>query len=275
MTILRALILGMLQGLSEFLPISSSAHLTILPQLLSWPKQPLSFDTTLHLGTVAALILFFWRDLISIYSALLTDALKFKLSFSRYTKQARFAFYLLLSTVPATIIGITVGSEIEDTFSVLLWEVVTLTVGTAIMFVAEYFFSKSASGDLATKVNSKKSLFIGFMQSLAIFPGISRSGATISGGMFLGLSREEAAKFSFLASVPIVLEAGIYQIIKHPEQLSQVSLPPILIGFFASFIVGVLVIKFLMNFLKTKSLKVFIWYRVVLTVFLVGVLLLR
>ena len=113
------------------------------------------------------------------------------------------------------------------------------------------------------------------MQSLAIFPGISRSGATISGGMFLGLSREEAAKFSFLASVPIVLEAGIYQIIKHPEQLSQVSLPPILIGFFASFIVGVLVIKFLMNFLKTKSLKVFIWYRVVLTVFLVGVLLLR
>jgi undecaprenyl-diphosphatase len=277
MTIFHALILGIAQGLTEFLPVSSSAHLVIIPKLLGWPDQPLVFDTTLHLGTAAALIIFFWKDLFKYYSSLLKEFFSNGLSFQKYSVEARFAFYLLLSTIPASILALVLGDIIEGTFGTLEGTIITLLFGSALLFVADKK-AKSLSGsgeNLISKVNSKKSLFIGIMQSLALFPGVSRSGATISAGIFSGLTREEAARFSFMASVPIVLEAGIFQIIKNPSQLFGESFINVFIGFVTSFVVGILVIKFLMNYLKTKSLNVFIIYRVLLVVGLVAVLILR
>lgn len=274
MTVLHALILGIAQGLTEFLPISSSAHLNLIPQLLGWPEQPLVFDTTLHLGTAAALILFFWKDLYKYYFALLRDFLAHKFSFSSFTREGKFAFYLLLSAVPASVVGFCIGNEIESKFGDVSGIVATLFLGSLLMFIADKFFFSSHPENLLQRVDGKNSFFIGCMQTLALFPGVSRSGSTISAGMFAGFSREEAAKFSFMASVPIVLMAGLFQIVKYPQQLVGASVQPVLVGFFASFIVGILVIKFLLGFLRKRSLSVFVGYRLLLAVVLLSIFIL-
>lgn len=275
MTIFQALILGITQGLTEFLPVSSSAHLVDLPQLLGWAAQPLVFDTTLHLGTAAALILFFWQDLFKYYLALLKDMLAHRFIFGKYSRESRFAFYLLISTIPATIIGLLFNEFIETYFRGLISTAVTLIFGSVLMIVAEKYFAKNSTGDILQKMTVKKSLIIGSFQTLALFPGVSRSGSTISSGMYMGLSREEAARFSFLASVPIVLEAGIYQLIKSPDQILGANLITVLVGFVASFLVGLLVIRFLLKFLRSKSLNVFIAYRLVLAGFLLLIVFFR
>lgn len=266
MSILHALILGIVQGLTEFLPISSSAHLIIFPELLRWSEQPLVFDTTLHLGTAAALLVFFRKDLLKYYLALIKDVLVKKFSIKEYSREAVFGFYLLLSTIPAGLLGILVGDTIEEKFRSMSGVIVTLIFGTLLMFVASKYFSKAQSTSLVSKMTAKKSLLIGSIQSLALFPGVSRSGSTISGGMFLGLSKEEAARFSFLASVPIVLMAGVFQLIKHPEQIHEFSIGIVLVGFLTSFVVGLGAIKFLLSYLNKNGLKIFIIYRIVLVV---------
>ncbi|MFC1621973.1 undecaprenyl-diphosphatase UppP [Patescibacteria group bacterium] len=245
MSVLQAITLGVIQGLTEFLPVSSSGHLIILPQVFGWESQPLVFDLVLHLGTALALVGYFFRDLIN-----------FKKLWP----------ILLVGSIPAGIIGFLFGDFFEMYFRGTLTVAIFLILGSIFMFLAEKF-AKSKDANLGYK----KSLFIGLFQALALFPGMSRSGSTISGGMFLGLSREAAARFSFLLSVPIVIAASAFKVY---ESLSISSLTfdiSLFAGFLSSFLIGLLAIKFLMNFVKKHSLFWFVGYRLLLALLLLTI----
>ncbi|MFA6981696.1 MAG: undecaprenyl-diphosphate phosphatase [Patescibacteria group bacterium] len=242
MSLLQSLFLGLLQGATEFLPISSSGHLVILPKLFGWSSQPLVFDTTLHLGTGLAILIYFWRDL---WGYLLKDRKKLLL--------------ILVGSAPAAILGFFLSDYLENYFREPVWVALFLILGSGLLWSAQKF-AKAVSED----VSPKKALSIGLFQALALFPGVSRSGATISGGMFLGLTKTSAAKFSFLLSLPIILGAGLFQISDSLEQISHIPYLSLLVGFFASFLSGLVFISFLTGFVKKHSLNIFVVYRLVL-----------
>ncbi|MBI2414437.1 undecaprenyl-diphosphatase UppP [candidate division WWE3 bacterium] len=264
MNLFQAFILGAIQALSEFLPISSSGHLIVVPSLFGWQPHSLVFDTTLHLGTAAALLAFFFKDLYNIGLSFISDVWNSQDNFSNYSQNGKYAIFILLGSLPAGIIGFVFENQIEVVFRDVKYVALFLILGSALMFIAE----KSADHKKSLSMNYFKSLVIGFFQSLALLPGFSRSGSTISGGMLFGLSRENAARFSFLLSIPIVVLVGTYQLLKSYHLITTSFMPSLLIGFFTSFIVGLLVIKFLLKFLNKHGLSVFIIYRLVLALVL-------
>lgn len=247
MSIFQAVILGATQGLTEFLPISSSGHLVLIPRIFGWDEHALAFDTVLHLGTAVALCVYFWRDFLII------------------VKDRRLVLLLLIGSIPAGLLGVLFDEFFESYFRSSNSVAVFLLVGSMLMLGAEICYKKVWYHERINsleRLNNKKSLLVGIFQALALFPGLSRSGATISSGMLFGLTREMAARFSFLLSVPIVVGAGLYKVASSYEVLSFDG--SLLVGFLASFLMGTVTIKFLLNFLKTKNLVVFIVYRTLL-----------
>jgi len=235
--------------LTEFLPVSSSGHLILLPSLLGWQVQSLAFDTVLHMGTVAALIGYFWRDLLEII------------------KSKNYLILLVVGSLPAAISGLLLQDFIETTLRSSAYVAAFLLAGSLIMWLAEITYKKlwhEQRMDDPQKLGLKKITAIGVFQSLALFSGISRSGATISGGMFMGMTREAAAKFSFILSIPIVLAAGMFKVVDSYRELNFDL--AMLTGFLASFVVGMLAIKYLLKFLKSHDLYIFIVYRIILAV---------
>ncbi|HOM77901.1 undecaprenyl-diphosphate phosphatase [Patescibacteria group bacterium] len=264
MALYRAVILGIVQAVTEFLPVSSSGHLVIFSHLLGWGVGSLVFDTMLHLGTGFALVVYFWKDLVDILKDLKGLGLK-----------------ILLGILPAGVAGFLLETWFENTFRSVGFVVLFLLLGSLLMLFAEFWYrkglSKSQNGtvelSLEKELTYEKAFFIGLFQVLALFPGFSRSGSTISGGLFLGLNREKSAKFSFLISIPIVLGAGLYQLLKISMGLGDLEVPTFfwkeaLIGISTSFIAGFFCIGFLMRFLKKNSLLPFVVYRLGLVVLL-------
>ncbi len=251
MTVLHALILGAVQGLTEFLPISSSGHLVMVPSLLGWDVQSLAFDTVLHLATACALIIYFFKDLLKII------------------RDRKLTFLVLVGSIPAGVLGFLLEKTIEETFRSVSSVGVFLLAGTLLMLLAEHMSKKTwhvDKIDSIEKIDIKTGFLVGIFQSLALFSGVSRSGSTISGGMLLNLTRDTAARFSFVLSIPIVLGAGVFKLI---ESYSVLTIDIVLIsGFLSSFLVGMFAINFLINYLKNNSLKVFIVYRLVLVIIL-------
>lgn len=246
MNFFQALFLGLIQGFTEFLPISSSAHLIVFPRILGWGEQPLVFDTTVHLGTALALIAYFKKDIYQII-----------------TKERSLGIKILLGSIPAGLLGLVFDRYIENNFRTIFYVIVFMSLGSLLMLIAERFFRAPLKG----KISLKKSIVIGFYQALALLPGVSRSGATISGGMLNGLRHQEAARFSFLLSIPIVVLAGLYKL--YGTYASGVVLhSSLIVGFFSSFLFGLAAIRFLMGFLKKNRLYIFIMYRVVLVLVL-------
>jgi undecaprenyl-diphosphatase len=268
MTVLQALILGFGQALTEFLPVSSSAHLVILPHLFGWTIQSLVFDTVLHLGTLCALLFVFGKDFYQVGISLLSDMKTKKLNLSTYTMSSKLGFYLILACIPAIIAGLLLEPYIENQFRRIEYVIVFLTFGTLLLFIADFYNTKNKES--GTPISAKKALIVGIFQIFALFPGVSRSGSTISAGMLTGLSRLEAAKFSFMLSVPMVFAAASYELLKNYASVVTYSPMLFLSGFVASFAGGILVIKFLLGFLSSHSLKVFIFYRLLLIAFLVS-----
>ena len=265
MSLLEAVVLGFVQGITEFLPISSTAHLIIVPKFMGWQEPPLVFDTTLHLATAAALILYFWKDLVAILLALVKDILYRKMDLRAYSQDSVLGLKILVGSIPAGILGFFYESAFEEVFRGIITVAVFLLLGSFLMFVAEKFFRHTKS-----ETSFLGSFCVGLFQSLALFPGVSRSGATISGSMMVGLNRKEAARFSFLLSIPIVVLAGMYKLVSSFGQMSTVLIP-LSVGFLTSTIVGVMVIGFLIRFLSKKDLTSFIVYRLVLAFLLVVV----
>lgn len=273
MNTLQALVLGFGQALTEFLPVSSSAHLVILPHLFGWTIQSLVFDTVLHLGTLCALLFVFGKDFYQVGASLFSDIKTNRLKVSKYSQNSRLGFYLVLACIPAIFAGLLLEPYIESQFRRIEYVIVFLTFGTILLFIADFYNTRNKESD--TPISAKKALIVGIFQIFALFPGVSRSGSTISAGMLTGLSRLEAARFSFMLSVPMVFAAASYELLKN--YASVVTYPPMLFlsGFVASFVGGVIVIKFLLGFLTNHSLKVFVVYRILLIfglIFLVSIL---
>lgn len=268
MSILQALILGIVQGLTEFLPVSSTGHLIIFPIIFGWKEQPLVFDTTLHLATAAALLVYFRRDLLSLVIAFFKDFFKKKFSFQSYSDQGRLSMYIIIGSIPAGVLGLVYDKYVGDKLNTLIAVAIFLILGSVIMFFAEYYYKRHS---LDQAVNLKKSLIVGMFQSIALLPGISRSGASISGGMFCNLTREKATRFSFLLSIPVVAMAGLYKFASSYKELFAAGDLSLAVSFISCFFVGLLAIEFLMRLVKTKGLYGFIIYRLVLAVILLTI----
>ncbi len=264
MSIFEAIILGAIQGLTEFLPISSSGHLIIVPNLLGWGSSPLFFDTTLHLGTALALVVFFFKDLWEIFLSLIKDVWNKEDSFNNYSSEGKMGLYILLGSLPAAITGYFFEDFFETVFRHTTYVALFLIAGSVLMFLAEHLGKWKNNKE----IGYFEGILIGLFQTLALFPGVSRSGSTISGGMLFGLSREKAAKFSFLLSVPIVVAAGFYKLLTSMDLISTISFSVIASGFLSSFVFGMIAISFMLKFLKKKGLHIFVIYRIIFALIL-------
>lgn len=264
MTIFQGIFLGIIQGLTEFLPVSSSSHLVLVPFLLNWQLEPQAafvFDVIVQLGTLSAVIFYFWNDLKAIFLDLLA-ALKAGDPFRK--GQARLGWWIILATIPAGLFGLLLKKQVEASFESPLATAVFLFLVAILMAAAELFTHPEKS---LSSIQWLDAIIIGLFQALAIFPGISRSGATISGGLLRGLKRDAAARFSFLMSIPIMLAAGTLatlDMLAMPDLAK--FLPVIVLGFISAGVVGYFSIRWLLGFLRKNSLLPFAAYCAVLSI---------
>jgi len=275
MDIIQAIVLGIVQGLTEFLPISSSAHLRIVPALLGWDDPGAAFTAIIQIGTLAAVLIYFYQDILRISTATLTGVLQ-RDPFG--TQDSRMGWMIAAGTIPIVVLGLLFKKNIETTFRSLYIISGSLILLALVLMYAEHLVKKrEARGEKMLSLDNigwKEALIIGFAQSLALIPGSSRSGTTITGGLFLGMTRETAARFSFLLSLPAVFAAGIYQLLKvWPELLaSGDQLVNLTVATVVSGVVGYASIAFLLDYLKKHSTYLFIVYRILLGVFLLAML---
>ncbi|MAZ56640.1 undecaprenyl-diphosphatase UppP [bacterium] len=260
MNILDALILGLTQGLTEFLPVSSTGHLIIVHDLLGTDiGGALAFDAVLHLATALAVIIYFRRDVLR----LLKTALRLMGHKEVVGKDKKLLLAILWGTVPAVVLGLSLESYIETSFRSPELVAVVLLLGS-ILFVLAERKHKYRTG--STELDSLRGFRIGLWQAAALLPGLSRSGATISGGMLLGLDRHEAARFAFLLAVPVILGAGLMKLIDLLSVGSNFEWSYLLAGALTAFAIGLLAIHFLLSILRKYSLWPFVWYRVALAI---------
>jgi len=261
MNIFQAVVLGIVQGLTEFLPVSSSGHLVLFSKIPGWQQQPLVFDTTLHLATAATLLLYFRHDLLLLVRSFVSDFLTKFYCTGGYAKESKLLLFMVVGSVPAGVLGFLFESDFENKFRSVASVAFFLIAGSLLILLAQKVNQKCK---FSSEPGLVKSIIIGLFQSLALFPGVSRSGATISGAMILGFDKVYAARFSFLLSIPIVVLAGGYKLITTDFSNLGLSWAVLSTGFLSSFITGLFVVRFLLNFLKKHSLNVFIYYRLIL-----------
>lgn len=258
MNIFHAILLGIVQGLTEFIPVSSTAHLFIASSLLGIPSDErlFAFNVIIQLGTVAALLLFFWHDYWDIALKFI-EGIKTRRLFEEY--HSRLGWLVIVATIPAGLVGLALKPLVQKmSGDPLLWAGIRLLFTAALLAAVEYFDKKSRTLESATWVDA---LSVGFFQVLAIIPGASRSGSTMAGAMFRGFDRPSAARFAFLMSAPILLAAGLYETIQVIILPNTTEFLPILItGFVVSAVVGWLAIRWLMGYLRQHSLYVFSIY---------------
>ncbi len=266
MGIFESITLGLIQGLTEFLPVSSSGHLILTHSFFSESGVggDLAFDAILQLATALAVIVYFRRDLHAMLQTLQRKAARLPVD----KKEINLIYAILIGTIPGVILGLSLESLMETTFRSPLLVATTLVIGSILFATAEWLMViKPREGS----INTKKGLLIGLFQSLALLPGMSRSGATIAGGMLLGLSRAEAARFSFLLAIPIIVGAGLKKLLDLMTSAVTVDWSPLIISGVTAFLVGLFAIHFMLSFIRRYSLWPFIWYRLVLAGVIVAV----
>ena len=256
MTITHAALLGIIQGLTEVLPISSSAHLILIPRIMGWPESGLTFDVALHLGTFIALFIYFWRDIVDLVVNFFSG-----LKQGRFrTAAARLPLYIIAGTIPAAVFGKTLEEPIEELFRHSPALIASLLIGFGLLLAfADTIGSKRWKMD---RINLKATLLIGMAQCLALFPGVSRSGITITAALLIGFNRETAARFSFLLSLPIVAGAALLKV----GRLVKTGIPAgeggiLLTGITTSAVFGYLSVALLLKLVQRHSLYPFVWYR--------------
>lgn len=263
MTIFQAIILGVVQGLTELLPISSSAHLAVFPWIFKWSEIPESFDIALHFGTLLAISLFFIKDWIALIRGGYKQIIK-----KENLVEGKIFWYLVIATIPAGILSLVLDKLSDAVFGESM---LPIAITLIIMGIVLYIVDKNASSDTNYEnMTLLQAVLIGMSQAIAAaFPGVSRSGITMTVARALGVDRESAAKYSFLLSTPIILAAVIFSLDKFVLDLAFV------IGVLASFIVGIIVIKFLMNYLRKGSFKIFAIYRMIFGIIILILLFFR
>jgi len=253
-TVIHALILGIVQGLGEFLPISSSAHLVLIPWLFGWEDPGLTFDVALHMGTLLAVVLYFGKDWVELFKAALRR---------RASDDKRIFWYIVVATIPGGLFGLALEKQAENAFRNPLLIGIMMIVMGLILYIAD---KKPRIRKMDT-MSLADSLWIGLSQALAIIPGVSRSGSTMTAARFLAMTREDAARFSFLMSTPIILGAGVLKL----RHLTMAALNlPFFVGVISSFVVGILSISFLLRYLKNSNFGLFVGYRVIVGVIVIA-----
>lgn len=265
MSLLEAFFLGIVQALTEFLPISSSGHLILVSHLLKGQASPLLFDLVLHAGTALALLVVFGSELLVVLKSFSSDFFSKKFKFKSYSQEGIKAVYIGIACLPAVLVGVLFGDLIEGSLRTVQYVLIFLIIGTILLITAELYGGKQNTGQT---LKTSSSIVIGLFQVLALLPGMSRSGSTISAGMLVGLTRESAAKFSFLMSVPLVLAASCYELYSSWDSVSSSMDITYIVGFATSFVTGVVVIRLLLKYLSHHSLWVFIIYRILLVMVL-------
>ncbi len=275
MDILQAIILGIVQGLTEFLPISSTAHLRIVPALLGWSDPGAAFTAVIQIGTLAAVLIYFYQDILRISGATVNALVTRKFL---DTEDARMGLMMILATVPIVVAGVLFKSWIETTLrSLYVISAAMIALALALMLAEWLVHRRQLTGEKQRELSDLTFLdgtVVGLAQCIALIPGSSRSGVTITGGLFLGMTRETAARFSFLLSLPSVFAAGIYQLIKEREALlsSQENVVSLVVATLVSGVVGYASIAFLLGYLKKNSMYLFIVYRIALGAMLLALI---
>lgn len=259
MTLLQAIILGIVQGLTEFLPISSSAHLVLVPFFLGWTSFPeeqvFLFDVLVQLGTLLAVIVYYWKDLTDIACSFVRGILQRK-PFAE--AESRMGWYIILATIPASLFGLVIKDQVEAAFNSPAVTALFLFLTAFLLLFSERIGSRIRSLDGFTW---KDALWFGCAQALSIFPGVSRSGSTIAGGLVRNFDRPAAARFSFLMSIPVMIAAGLLtslDMVALPDFTS--FLPVVISGFITAAVVGYLSIRWLLAYLVRHSLNIFALY---------------
>ena len=271
MTFLHVLVLSIVQGLTEFLPVSSSAHLIFPVKLLGWPDQGLAFDVAVHLGTLMAVVLYYLADLVKISSYTIEACIKMKIS-----PLARIGFCLIIATLPVCVVGTLfenyISSQLRDNIDVIAY----CTIGFGILLgLASYVNKKmvwrnidsiqGARSDSLRGLNYTQALVIGLFQALAVFPGVSRSGITLTAGLFMGMKSEAAARFSFLLAIPVIIASGAFEIYKiHTMGTLELQWVNLIIGAFLSFLVAIIVIHLFLKYIAKSGMAIFVIYRILL-----------
>lgn len=264
MSYFQGLILGIVQGLTEFIPVSSSGHLILARQFFSSVSAgDLSVDAVLQLATVLAVLVYFWKDLWQLFVSFLRLLGRKEV----VEKEKTLLYSIIIGTIPAVIFGLFLESKMETIFRNAHLVAYALIAGSALMYFAEKYAEQNR--DLTTK----KGFVVGLFQCLALVPGVSRSGATISGGLLQGLTRSDATRFSFLLSFPIIFGSGMKKLLGLVKTGEFHTLGfPLLLSFFTAFVVGLISIHYLIKYLKTHSLNVFVVYRIILAIAIIVVL---
>lgn len=257
--IIRSIVLGIIQGVGEFLPISSSAHLIIIRQLFGFPEMSIAFDVALHFGTLIAVMWIYWRDWFHLFKGVFDKAVHNKSS-----RENTMFWYLVIATIPAAIIGLLLEEQIETIFRTNLTLIaITLAVMGILIYLGDKYADKKYKKQTDFEhMTLKQSFIIGISQALAVIPGFSRSGTTILASRLMGITREASAKFTFLLSTPVIFGATI---IKSKELILGFNLE-LLVGIVTAAIVGVISIKFLLNYIKNKGFAIFAYYRVIVAI---------
>lgn len=265
MDLFSAIILGIVQGATEFLPISSTGHLILMRGVLETSDaHALAFDAILHLATAAAVIVYFRRDIWQLTHAFLRLSGRLPVN----ERDVALIKALVLGTIPAVALGLLLEDIMETTFRHPLLVAGVLIAGSALFVFAEYQYRERRRQNA---IGSAMGFKIGLFQALALIPGVSRSGAAISGGMLLGLSRVEAARFAFLLAVPVMLGAGGKKLIELATADFSVAWVPVAVGAATSFVVGLIAIHFMLAFVRNHTLWPFVWYRVILACIVVSI----
>ncbi|MCX7624032.1 MAG: undecaprenyl-diphosphatase UppP [Thermomicrobium sp.] len=277
MSLWQAIVLGVLQGATEFLPISSSAHLIAVPWLFGWPEPGLAFNVALHLGTLAAVFVYFWRDIARIALVWLRGVFR---AHDRRTPEWRLGWAILVGSVPAGVVGVLANDAIDRVFhaggggrfAIVLVAMLLIALGV-LLWVGERVGTQRRGIE---EIDLVDGLAIGVAQAFALLPGVSRSGSTITAGLFRGLDRASAARFSFLLGIPAIVGAGALEVV----ELGRHGLPPeeravFLVGVASAAVTGFLAIAFLLRFLQRRSTLVFVVYRLAFGLLLLGMVLAR
>src|ERR1022692_2769056 len=251
----QAFILGMVQGLTEFLPVSSSAHLVLVPWLLRWNDPGLAFDVALHLGTLLALLIYYWREWADMMLSIVRPD----------PASRRLLMLLMVASIPGAIIGLLLEKQAETVFRSPALIACTLALMGLVLWIADVRApqSKKMSG-----LSFGDAILIGLSQALAIIPGVSRSGSTITAARILGVEREDAANFSFLMATPIIAGAGLHEA---PKILHAGINSAMVLGFVSSAIFGVIAIAALVKFVRTRTYQPFAWYRIALAILVIAI----
>ncbi len=269
MSILQAIVLGLVQGLTEFIPISSTGHLKIVPELLGWGDPGAAASAVIQFGTILAVIIYFFRDIVRLTAGFFRG-LAMRKPFE--DPDSREAWFVIAATIPIVVLGILLKKQIETTFR-STWVVTFMLVFVAILMQVAESYAKRRGFRPAEEFNLRDAIAMGLGQCIALVPGASRSGSTIMTALFRRVTHEYAARFSFIMSIPAITAAGVFELVSEREHLATVGMTPMIVAIVVAFISGWASIFFLLRYLRTHTTHIFIYYRYALGVVMAALLL--